>query len=50
MMDNTRKDLRSISFVLEAVEDEYRKFNEYGRSFLGAVEAIRLARSLLDGN
>ena len=55
VMDNTRKDLRSISLVLEAVEDvvdckaSIASLMSVG-DHLGAVEAIRLARSLLDGN
>ena len=56
VMDNTRKDLRSISLVLEAVEDVVNYCKASIASLmsvgdhLGAVEAIRLARSLLDGN
>ena len=55
IMDDTRKDLRSISLVLEAVEDvvnckaSVASLMSVG-DHLGAVEAIRLARSLLAGN
>lgn len=55
VMDDTRKDLRRISLVLEAVEDvvnckaSIASLMSVG-DHLGAVEAIRLARSLLAGN
>ena len=52
VMDDSRKDLRSISRVLEAVEDVINCKASIASlmgagDHLGAVEAIRLARSLL---
>ena len=55
IMDDSRKDLRAISCVLEAVEDvvnckaSIASLMSAG-DHLGAVEAIRLARSLLAGS
>jgi vacuolar protein sorting-associated protein 54 len=55
VMDDSRKDLRTISEVLEAVEDvanckaSIASLMGVG-DHLGAVEAIRLARSLLAGS
>lgn len=55
VMDDSRKDLRTISEVLEAVEDVANCKASIASlmgagDHLGAVEAIRLARSLLAGS
>jgi len=54
IMDDTRRDLRAISSLLEGVEDIVHCKNSISDlisagDHLGAVEAIRLARSLLSG-